>query len=117
MVTEAGIKVLRLKQAKVNRKAKRLTLKLRSQVDGTSAAEPAAGKVKLKPRDIKVRAQKNVTVVFSTKAFGNMRSASFVVRFLAVPAGPPPTPGLLQHPPALTPATAAWRHAHRFSQK
>ena len=92
MVTEAGIKVLRLKQAKVNRKKQQVTLKLRSQIAGEVQISLKAGKYSIKPKKITLRPHKDLSVTLSTRALHNPRSASLVVKFIGGVAGPLPTP-------------------------
>ena len=90
-VTPAGIKLLRIKQSRVNKKAKTVTIKLRSQINGTVLLSLKAGRYAIKPREVTLKAQKDMSFTLSTRALRNARAASFGVRFLAVPAGPVPT--------------------------
>jgi hypothetical protein len=91
-VTPAGIKLLRVKSSKVNKKKKTLTVKLRSQIDAERAMLILkAGRYSTKPRAISLRAHRDQSFTLSTRTLRNARSASLVVKFLAVPAGPLPT--------------------------
>ena len=49
-----------------------------------------AGRYAIKPREVTLKAQKDMSFTLSTRALRNARAASFGVRFLAVPAGPVP---------------------------
>lgn len=91
-VTEAGIKVLRLKQSRPNKKKKTVTFKLRPQINGDVDIYLKAGRYRVKPVKRTLVAHRDLNVTLPTRALNNARSASLVVRFRAVPAGPSPTP-------------------------
>ena len=92
VVTEAGIKVLRLKQAKVNAAKKQVMLKLRSQIAGEVQDQPQGRPVLDQAEKTTLRPHRDLIVTLSTRALRNPRSASLAVKFIGGVAGPLPTP-------------------------
>src|SRR4029079_46552 len=87
VVTQAGIKVLRVKSYKVNKRAKSVTPKLRSQIDGEVDIYLKAGRQETKVVRKTLAKNRDMAVTLPTRGLGIARNATLVVRFRAVPAG------------------------------